>query len=136
MGSFLETYNGPTFLFSAGTAGFARWFDGFYYRGQIISSSESDQIVFRSVWENDVHLSFSPSDWQAFVPDVTPVRKSTPSSSRVITPIFTNKYEAGTIVYINASFFTYKVRHDDGGGESHFNLTDLRVMHPGFAGMY
>ena len=134
MGSFLETNNGPTFLFSAGTAGFARWFDGYYYRGQIISSGESDQMVFRSVW--GYYESFSPSDWQAFVPDVTPVRKSTPSSSRVITPIFTNKYQAGTIVFINASSFAYKVRHDDGGGESYFNLTDLRLMHPGFAGMY
>ena len=134
MGSFLETYNSPTFLFSAGTAGFALWLDGCYYRGQITSSTESDHIVFRIVWGNDV--SFSPSDWQSFVPDVTPVRKSTPSSSRVITPIFSNKYQAGTIVFINASSFTYKVRHDDGGGESFFNLTDLRVMHPGFAGMY
>ena len=134
MGSFLETYNSPTFLFSAGTTGFARWLDGYYYRGQITSSSESDQIVFLSVWENDV--SFSPSDWQAFVPDVTPVRKSTPSNSRVITPVTTNEYQVGTIVYIDASSFTYKVRHDDGGGESYFNLTDVRVMHPGFAGMY
>ena len=134
MGSFLETNNGPTFQFSAGTAGFARWSDGYYYGGQIISSGESDQMVFRSVW--GYKESFSPSDWQAFVPDVTPVRKSTPSNSRVITPVTTNEYQVGTIVYIDASSFTYKVRHDDGGGESYFNLTDVRVMHPGFAGMY
>lgn len=97
----------------------------------LIPSVEPDFMLFRSVY--GYNNAFRASDWQAFVPDIIPDRKSTSVGSRVIAREDSNKFHPGTIVYIDR-FHVNCIVDLDGGGYWFRTITQLRILLPGFTG--
>lgn len=117
---------------SVGTQCFARFPNGFYYKG-LVSYSTTSSLTVLSV--SSSYASFNRSDWQAVVPNVRIGKKISLNSSRVLSRIHSNKYQPGTIIYIGPSYSVYKVRFDFGGYQEYHTTNELLLLLPGFTGM-
>lgn len=112
----------------------ARWSDGSYYKGELVSSSTPGSLKFRTV--NGKYENFRSSDWQALAPDIIPTRKSTLVGFRIVAQESSNRFQLGTVRSVGAlANAIYNVRLDSGRDGS-YNIDKLRLLLPGFTGVF